>query len=355
MCFKNLPIEFDAAGQRDAQARRRQSVLVHRDAGADADRGRPGADAGAVRAQRRACGASTSTRSPASPARSPSTPSSTSRTARCWRPPRWRRSSAATRSSSRAATRATRSSSPAAPAACAAACTRPPRRSPSRWRSASTRRRWASSRATCCCRSSTSTTTRSTCRCWPARTSPRPAVRETNPEIWERALQHEARAGAATHGYELMSDLMTDLTPLTGKLYLEGLYYTRLAREAYVLIGGKYPHPQTVVPGRRQHDDRRLGPQRDHAARRQVLRLRPQDRRDLGRPRRVLLRGQPEVPRHRHAPGEHDRARAVGRPLRLRRHVRERRRVGPRAETVSTPTASRMFQRPAITFSSRWV
>ncbi|HEV2723809.1 MAG TPA: nickel-dependent hydrogenase large subunit, partial [Thermoleophilaceae bacterium] len=37
--------------------------------------------------------------------------------------------------------------------------------------------------------------------------------------------------------------------PLTGKLYLEGLHYTRVAREAYVLIGGKFPHPQTVVPG----------------------------------------------------------------------------------------------------------
>src|SRR3954453_5989095 len=75
-----------------------------------------------------------------------------------------------------------------------------------------------------------------------------PAIRETNPEIWERARNTRA-PGAATHGYELMSDLMTDLTPLTGKLYLEGLYYTRLAREAYVLIGGKSPHPQTVVPG----------------------------------------------------------------------------------------------------------
>ncbi|MDQ3095823.1 MAG: nickel-dependent hydrogenase large subunit, partial [Actinomycetota bacterium] len=39
------------------------------------------------------------------------------------------------------------------------------------------------------------------------------------------------------------------MTPLTGALYLEGLHYTRVAREAYVLIGGKYPHPQTVVPG----------------------------------------------------------------------------------------------------------
>ena len=74
------------------------------------------------------------------------------------------------------------------------------------------------------------------------------AVRETNPEIWERARNTRTQ-GRATHGYEFMSELMTDLTPLTGKLYLEGLHYTRLAREAYVLIGGKFPHPQTVVPG----------------------------------------------------------------------------------------------------------
>ncbi|MBA3585115.1 MAG: nickel-dependent hydrogenase large subunit [Gemmatimonadetes bacterium] len=74
------------------------------------------------------------------------------------------------------------------------------------------------------------------------------AVRETNPEIWERATNTRTQ-GREVHGYEFMSDLMTDLTPLTGKLYLEGLHYTRLAREAYVLIGGKYPHPQTVVPG----------------------------------------------------------------------------------------------------------
>ncbi|HWC87923.1 MAG TPA: nickel-dependent hydrogenase large subunit [Solirubrobacteraceae bacterium] len=75
-----------------------------------------------------------------------------------------------------------------------------------------------------------------------------PAVRETNPEIWERALNTRCPS-RAVHGYEFMSEIMTDLTPLTGKLYLEGLHYTRVAREAYVLIGGKYPHPQTVVPG----------------------------------------------------------------------------------------------------------
>ncbi len=73
-------------------------------------------------------------------------------------------------------------------------------------------------------------------------------VGQTNPSLLERAkstgLDH-----AATHGYRTMHDLMVDLNPLTGSLYLEALHMTRVAREAYVLICGKYPHPQTMVPG----------------------------------------------------------------------------------------------------------
>jgi len=75
-----------------------------------------------------------------------------------------------------------------------------------------------------------------------------PAVRETNPELWERA-ERSAAPRAAVHGYKTMGELMTDMAPLTGKLYAEALHMTRVAREAYVLIGGKYPHPQTIVPG----------------------------------------------------------------------------------------------------------
>ena len=75
-----------------------------------------------------------------------------------------------------------------------------------------------------------------------------PAVRETNPELWERAQRSSAR-GRDIHGYETIAGVVTDMTPLTGKLYAEALHMTRVAREAYVLIGGKYPHPQTIVPG----------------------------------------------------------------------------------------------------------
>ncbi|MDQ3648624.1 MAG: nickel-dependent hydrogenase large subunit [Actinomycetota bacterium] len=75
-----------------------------------------------------------------------------------------------------------------------------------------------------------------------------PVVRETNPELWERAVRTVA-PGRATHGFELIADLMTAMTRFTGKLYTEALGMSRRAREAYVLIGGKYPHPQTIVPG----------------------------------------------------------------------------------------------------------
>ncbi len=73
-------------------------------------------------------------------------------------------------------------------------------------------------------------------------------VEATNPSLFERAKKTEARY-TEIHGYRTVADLMIDLNPLTGKLYLEALHMTRVAREAYVLICGKYPHPQTIVPG----------------------------------------------------------------------------------------------------------
>lgn len=73
-------------------------------------------------------------------------------------------------------------------------------------------------------------------------------VEPTNPALYARAKVTEA-PHAAVHGYRTMAALMEDLNPLSGKLYVEALHMTRVAREAYVLICGKYPHPQTIVPG----------------------------------------------------------------------------------------------------------
>ncbi|HET8632117.1 MAG TPA: nickel-dependent hydrogenase large subunit [Thermomicrobiales bacterium] len=73
-------------------------------------------------------------------------------------------------------------------------------------------------------------------------------VTRTNPTLWERAQKAETRY-EKIHGYHTIADIMRALNPLTGKLYLEGLEMTRIPREAYALLYGKYPHPQTVVPG----------------------------------------------------------------------------------------------------------
>jgi hydrogenase large subunit len=75
-----------------------------------------------------------------------------------------------------------------------------------------------------------------------------PVIRESNPELWTRA-EATAAAGFQTHGLRNVSDIMTGLTRYTGALYREALSMSRTAREAYVLMGGKYPHPQTIVPG----------------------------------------------------------------------------------------------------------
>ncbi|MGP1398069.1 MAG: nickel-dependent hydrogenase large subunit [Inquilinaceae bacterium] len=73
-------------------------------------------------------------------------------------------------------------------------------------------------------------------------------VKQTNPEIWDKAVSAPTKY-ADLHGYKTIGAIMTDLNPLTGKLYLEALQMTRVAREAYVLLGGKYPHPETIIPG----------------------------------------------------------------------------------------------------------
>jgi hydrogenase large subunit len=75
-----------------------------------------------------------------------------------------------------------------------------------------------------------------------------PIVRRTSPELWTRAEQTTA-AGADVHGLSRVSDIMTALTRNSGPLYREALHMTRVAREAYVTVGGKYPHPQTITPG----------------------------------------------------------------------------------------------------------
>lgn len=73
-------------------------------------------------------------------------------------------------------------------------------------------------------------------------------VRTVNPELWPKA-ERWLCPGVDHHGFRTMAELMTALNPLTGTLYREGLEFTRLPRQMFVVLAGKYPHPQTVVPG----------------------------------------------------------------------------------------------------------
>ncbi len=73
-------------------------------------------------------------------------------------------------------------------------------------------------------------------------------VEKTNPEIWSKALQAKTK-GQHIHGYSRISDIMVDLNKPDGKLYKQALNMIQIARKAYTIIGGKYPHSESIVPG----------------------------------------------------------------------------------------------------------
>ena len=169
--------------------------------------------------------------------------------------------------------------------------------------------------------------------CWPAPTTPRRwSGRPTR--SWSPGPRRPRRPTPTIHGYRTINDIMDDLNPLTGKLYLEALEMTRVAREAYVLICGKYPHPQTIVPGRHELDDHAHRHERVVRPAGQVLRLLEEAGRDLGRPHRLLLRGQPRLRAGGRPPHEPDPHRHLGPPRGLRRHLRRRR---PRGASGAGP------------------
>lgn len=73
-------------------------------------------------------------------------------------------------------------------------------------------------------------------------------IRKTNPEIWAKAENAPAKH-SAIHGYETVGALMKELNPPNGKLYRESFQMVSRARQAYALLGGKYPHSESFVPG----------------------------------------------------------------------------------------------------------
>ena len=77
-------------------------------------------------------------------------------------------------------------------------------------------------------------------------------VRETNPSVWAKAEQAEAR-GANVHGYRTIGDIMRSYNPFTGETYREALHMSRVGREMICLMEGRHVHPSTIYPGRRRH------------------------------------------------------------------------------------------------------
>ncbi len=73
-------------------------------------------------------------------------------------------------------------------------------------------------------------------------------VQYTNPELVVKAEKTLAPHGDI-HGYRTIKDIMDAMNPLTGRLYLEALEWTRVGRVMCMLMFGKYPHPSTIVPG----------------------------------------------------------------------------------------------------------
>ena len=73
-------------------------------------------------------------------------------------------------------------------------------------------------------------------------------IEKTNPDIWTRAQQSKSQF-VHLHGFSRISDIMVELNKGTGSLYREALQMVSLARQAYVLLGGKYPHSESIIPG----------------------------------------------------------------------------------------------------------
>src|ERR1700742_670309 len=73
-------------------------------------------------------------------------------------------------------------------------------------------------------------------------------VRETNPGVWEKAVQTDA-PHAEEHGYRTIADIMKSLNPFEGEFYRETLQMSRMTREMFCLMEGRHVHPSTLYPG----------------------------------------------------------------------------------------------------------
>jgi hydrogenase large subunit len=73
-------------------------------------------------------------------------------------------------------------------------------------------------------------------------------IQATNPELWNKAQQSPTKS-KLVHGYSHIGDIMLDLNKPNGTLYGKALEMIKTARKAYAVLGGKYPHSESIVPG----------------------------------------------------------------------------------------------------------
>lgn len=76
----------------------------------------------------------------------------------------------------------------------------------------------------------------------------REVVERTSPLLWDKARQGMA-SGYKLHGFRTVGDILEGLSKGQGNLYREALQMAAQARQAYSLLGGKYPHSESIVPG----------------------------------------------------------------------------------------------------------
>jgi hydrogenase large subunit len=74
------------------------------------------------------------------------------------------------------------------------------------------------------------------------------AVRRSDPAIWHQAERTRARH-RELHGSDTVAALLAELDPPSGRWFAAAMAMVRRAREAYAVLGGKYPHSESFVPG----------------------------------------------------------------------------------------------------------
>lgn len=68
------------------------------------------------------------------------------------------------------------------------------------------------------------------------------------PDVWALA-QRTTAPHADVHGMATIAEIMRSLDPLSGSWYRDAFSVARIPLQMYAVLHGKYPHPQTMVPG----------------------------------------------------------------------------------------------------------